>query len=303
MAAPSSSLICSAIERSAPTLAPALSFKAAQVARAVADHAAALANLSEIARVAADFPKDPPDVAGPGFGADEIAAKRRAIVDQFLADLQDACHRLRPTAGALRLEARVRLLKRFDRAVDAALSVYDQVICDAPTLLGRRAALPACVACNRPLPTKTAFRGALLSSSEAAGLLASTGPPIPRPESAPAGATLKQRNKHPSRATQILQSLVPPPKERLLDEGLVVGTQPHDDDDAALREALDTRDLAKVESALLSSDGGVFDHRHHRQSDVVVELPAPTSSTRGFRASKRLPAKDPPPPRTGRALP
>ena len=62
--------------------------------------------------------------------------------------------RLRPQAGALRLEARVRFVRRFHEACDSALSVYDQVIAEAPTLMGRSSKLPACVACNRPLPTK-----------------------------------------------------------------------------------------------------------------------------------------------------
>ncbi|KAH8053306.1 hypothetical protein JL722_9529 [Aureococcus anophagefferens] len=122
-------------------------------------------------------------------GPDEVARRRKELVDEFVAELVDGCVKLRPSAGALRLEGRVRFVKRFQDAAEAALSIFDQVIADAPTLLGRSKALPSCVACNRPLPTK-ARRPAPPKRDERpapeppAGvekLLASKGPDVPGP--------------------------------------------------------------------------------------------------------------------------
>lgn len=91
----------------------------------------------------------------------------------------------------MRLEARVRFVKRFYEACDSALSVWDQVIAEAPTLMGRGGA--ACVACNRPLSTKVQreprrddaapppLRETRLPLTEVQQLLASRGPELPWP--------------------------------------------------------------------------------------------------------------------------
>ena len=318
--------------RRVPALGQARSLLAAKAARAVADHAAVSANLEEVARVAADFPQDQPDVLGPGFGADEIAAKRHSIVMTFLGDVEMACHDLRPSAGALRCEARHRLLRRFERAIFAALSVYDQVICDAPTLLGRKAALPSCVACNRPLPTKALITEKPLGERQKLGLLASTGPPIPRPQSAPqwgsgpgnkkkALPVTKDLSSSSHRASTILHSMAPLQEPfgdaALLKAAAVDDPHPVSEDQPPsrrpkspqqpegiiekiptesallLQEALQQRDLLKVEAVLMDT----LD-----TTTTKVKMPTPTPGSRGFRASKRLPPGPNPLP-TGRALP
>ena len=300
--------------RRLPALGFTLAKLAAETARAVADHAAVTANLEEIARVAADFPKQPntPDVLGPGFGEDEILIRRRAIVDDFLSDLDKACQTQRPRAGALRLEARVRLLRRFDRAIEAALSVYDQVIADAPTLLGRRRALPACVACNRPLPTKVKpeviakAKAAAAAAAQAAAAQAAAAPlelNKKRPQSAlPLGRFPPGKIKYPdkdtkdqslksatNRATSILASMTP-----------AAGPFGHDVlledyDEPLLRPA-----TADGHRRFLSEEE---EQEHDNRRTDVVKVPLPQPASRGFRAAKRLPGPLHQTQRSGRALP
>ncbi|KAJ8601524.1 hypothetical protein CTAYLR_008010 [Chrysophaeum taylorii] len=124
-------------------------------------------------------------------GVDAVAERRSEIVAAFIADLRAACVAQRPHAGALRLEARVRVCKRFATIVDAALSVYDQVVSDAKTLLGR---VPVRVACNRPLPTKHRF----FFESTFEALRAAEGPPPPARPTSPGiwpGAFLEKMEK------------------------------------------------------------------------------------------------------------
>ena len=147
-------------KRRCVTLPYALACKAACVARALADYAASAANMEELERLAqGEMPGEAFDGAGEAVpsGPDEIAARRVELVQQFLTELAECCVKQRPSAGALRLEARKSLLKRFKDTVDAALSLFDQIISDAPTLFGRS---KACVACDRPLATRRRARPA-----------------------------------------------------------------------------------------------------------------------------------------------
>ena len=187
------------------TVPSELAYTAAHAARALSDHVAAAANLEELVRVTRGTPAPPPPefdartgrslametVSGLAGGPDGIANRRVELVREFVRELQNTCVRLRPGAGALRLEARVRFVKRFHEACDSALSVWDQVIAEAPTLMGRGGA--ACVACNRPLSTKVQreprrddaapppLRETRLPLTEVQQLLASRGPELPRP--------------------------------------------------------------------------------------------------------------------------
>ena len=131
------------------TVPSELAYAAAYAAKALSDHVAAAANLEEIARVARgtaayQLPSatveysertgrgfTSTEVSGLAGGPDGIANRRIELVREFVRELQDACVRLRPQAGALRLEARVRFVRRFHEACDSALSVYDQVIAEA----------------------------------------------------------------------------------------------------------------------------------------------------------------------------
>jgi hypothetical protein len=69
--------------------------------------------------------------------------------------LEEALEDAFPNAGAIRLETRTIYVARVIDAINTALSKHDQVVIPASTRLGRvRAAVPACMACDRPLTTK-----------------------------------------------------------------------------------------------------------------------------------------------------
>mmetsp|Transcript_4981 Transcript_4981/g.16328 ORF Transcript_4981/g.16328 Transcript_4981/m.16328 type:complete len:247 (+) Transcript_4981:391-1131(+) len=148
------------------------------------------------------------------------------------------------------------------------------------------------------------------------------GPPVPRPASALAGKNPAKRtdprasSSSTTRATHILRTMLPPTQP--FGEDHVFGSNNADDDEGpeqpkkkrpatssgvrdvvgatslleketALLDALDKRDLQKVEAALRE---GTRD---------LVKVPVPATSSRGFRAAKRLPVSTLQ--RTGRALP
>ncbi|KAJ1455678.1 hypothetical protein M885DRAFT_519376 [Pelagophyceae sp. CCMP2097] len=121
-----------------------LAMAAATAARGVARWAAATADLEELARVAGGGASEA------GAGVDEVTERRCELTRAFADELHDACAANNGSAGALRLEARARALRRFDDAVGAALSVYDQVLADAATLLGKKPALPVSVIRREP---------------------------------------------------------------------------------------------------------------------------------------------------------
>ncbi|KAH8069675.1 hypothetical protein JL720_11981 [Aureococcus anophagefferens] len=154
------------------------------------------------------------DVVGP---YEELVFQKKRVVKP-LGEFADARRRQRARVHV----AAVANLEEIARdAAEAALSIFDQVIADAPTLLGRSKALPSCVACNRPLPTK-ARRPAPPKRDERpapeppAGvekLLASKGPDVPRPLTAPPGSKREEERKPvmsaSERALKILHAHLP----------------------------------------------------------------------------------------------
>jgi len=326
---------------------------AAEAARALASHAAAVANLEEIARVARGGARDataPADVvfdaatgrsvnqAGGTLngGPDEVARRRKELVDEFVAELVDGCVKLRPSAGALRLEGRVRFVKRFQDAAEAALSIFDQVIADAPTLLGRSKALPSCVACNRPLPTKARRpappkrddRPAPEPPAGVEKLLASKGPDMPRPLTAPPGSKREEERKPvmsaSERALKILHAHLPQTQtygaadvdaNSTNDQSSYSrnsGPQYYDDAVRTYDHRVGDNTAAFLEQRALH-DAEQARRASSKQARAQAKLDAgaldPANAPayqRGFRATKRLPGKAQRPqsaPRSGRALP
>jgi len=128
-------------------------------ATAAARWVAAVANHEAVERVVATGGANP-DAPGGGdngggagaYDDDDIHTRRVELCHALRLELAAGAQLARPDAGALRLEARARLLARIGEAVELALTRYDAVVALAGTMLGR--SRPACVACDRPLPSK-----------------------------------------------------------------------------------------------------------------------------------------------------
>lgn len=89
------------------------------------------------------------------YAEDDTDTKRSSLVTAFRSELSQALDEFFPDAGAIRLEARSRFLGRVIDAINVSLSKYDHVFEPASTRLGRtHSAIPACVACDRPLTRK-----------------------------------------------------------------------------------------------------------------------------------------------------
>jgi hypothetical protein len=85
-----------------------------------------------------------------------IEEHRAALMVQTKKELFLEASVSRPgAAGAPRESARRKFLTRVMEAVDVALSKYETVVTLAHTRFGRIRALPTCVACDRPLPTRS----------------------------------------------------------------------------------------------------------------------------------------------------
>lgn len=300
---------------------------AACAARALGRHAAAAANVEELARLASGRRDDDNDCT---VGPDAIAERRQQIIAEFIDELKATCTKARPTAGALRLEARARFLKRFASAAEAALTIYDQVIADAPTLFGRKRALPACVACNRPLPTKLSsgkHQPAAESYSQIAGLLASAWQSNATPVPAHGGAALKPvlqlrksaeiqlpQASSSERATAIIEESRPKSQPSgstaLNDEDCENIPFPHGCRPLP-RELDDGQPASPTAPCYINIRKNAPSHQHHQTLISVTDAALITSSdqipqprARSFRANKRLPPSRPKSAvRTGRALP
>jgi len=71
-------------------------------------------------------------------------------------DVQKCVEEIHSYPGALRLGARTRYLARLIDATAAALSKHDQILVVPSTRFGKvRPNIPVCVACDRPLRSKT----------------------------------------------------------------------------------------------------------------------------------------------------
>ena len=85
----------------------------------------------------------------------DAGSRRTALLEELRQDLVEAANTLQPKPGAPRASAREKFIVRLMEAIDVALSKYDAVVTTiARTCFGRIKALPTCVACDRPLPTR-----------------------------------------------------------------------------------------------------------------------------------------------------
>ena len=96
------------------------------------------------------------------YADDDIEVRRRSLLDELRREFEMLINISSPDAGALRLEARHKFGARMMDAIDSALSKHDQVLITGSSRASRiKAAVPACVACDRPLRTK-ARKGKLM---------------------------------------------------------------------------------------------------------------------------------------------
>lgn len=97
------------------------------------------------------------------YAEEDTGPRRKALIESLKLDFNVALEVAFSHPGALRLEARTIFRARLIDAVDLALSKHDQVLIPATTRLGRavKASVPTCVACDRPLRSKTRKRSAV----------------------------------------------------------------------------------------------------------------------------------------------
>ena len=109
---------------------------------------------------------------------DELEARRVELREQMRVEVLREAAKVRPSTGALRVEARGKFCVRLMEAVDVALTKYETVVTLTNTRFGRVKAVPTCVACDRPLPTRQRKTAADTAPAE-------------RPDPAPASPTRK----------------------------------------------------------------------------------------------------------------
>jgi len=108
-----------------------------------------MANLEAIERIfaAGANPKQPENF--------DIDLRRASLLSALQNDFLDQIRAARPGPGAPRATARDLFMLRLIESIDAALSKCEAVVTLAQTSFGRLKALPTCVACDRPLPTRS----------------------------------------------------------------------------------------------------------------------------------------------------
>ena len=103
------------------------------------------------------------------YADEDIELRRRSLIEEVRFEFRRAVEAGNPDAGALRLEARHKFQARLIDSIDSALSKHDQVLITGSSRASRvKAAVPACVACDRPLRTK-ARKGKLMEEEEGVG--------------------------------------------------------------------------------------------------------------------------------------
>lgn len=94
------------------------------------------------------------------YAEEDTGPRRKDLIECLKSDFSCAMESAFSKPGALRLEARTIFCARLIDAVDLAISKHDQVLIPATTRLGRavKSSVPTCVACDRPLRSKTRKR-------------------------------------------------------------------------------------------------------------------------------------------------
>jgi len=95
---------------------------------------------------------------------DVILAKRRLHTNDFLRSVIGHVEENKSKPGVIRSEAREKFLKQVQKAIEVALSKYDQVLLPGNTRFGR-VKIPTCIACDRPLASKVRQDSPVLDDS------------------------------------------------------------------------------------------------------------------------------------------
>ena len=118
-------------------------------ATAVAHYIAETANAEALERVFAG--SNPDELV---YAEVQLEARRAALRDAVRAEVTEETGILRTGTGATRLSARQKFIGRMMEAIDVALTKFEAVVTLANTRFGKIKAIPSCVACDRPLPTR-----------------------------------------------------------------------------------------------------------------------------------------------------
>ena len=81
-----------------------------------------------------------------------VEQRRERVFQNFMDLVMEEINRRHPDAGAIKLEARMRVIRAMQRAIEMALSKFDQVLVPGNSrLLARHLDVPKCITCDRPL--------------------------------------------------------------------------------------------------------------------------------------------------------
>lgn len=130
-------------------------------ANSYANFIADTANCEALGRVFAG--QNPDELA---YAEDELEKRRKQLRDALRAEFLLEVSKNRPGEGMVRTEARQKFCNRLMEAVDVALTKFAAVISLTNTRFGRFKAVPTCVACDRPLPTRRLKNGGGGSAGE-----------------------------------------------------------------------------------------------------------------------------------------
>ena len=118
-------------------------------ATAIAHYVAETANAEALERVFAG--SNPDELV---YAEVQLESRRDALRAEVRNEMTEEVSLLRPGTGTARLSARQKFIGRMMEAVDVALTRFEAVVTLANTRFGKVKAIPSCVACDRPLPTR-----------------------------------------------------------------------------------------------------------------------------------------------------
>ena len=118
-------------------------------ANATAHYIAETANAEALERVFAGA--NPDELV---YAEVQLEARRTALRAEVRAEVAEEAAILRPNTGTTRLSARQKFIGRMMEAIDVALTKFEAVVTLANTRFGKIKAIPSCIACDRPLPTR-----------------------------------------------------------------------------------------------------------------------------------------------------
>ena len=116
------------------------------VTQEMADYVAQKADVWAIEQCVHGAPEDHP------YDDATIETRRQRIFANFMELVSEEITRRYPDAGSIRTDARAKVIRKIQLAIEMALSKFDQVtVVGNSRLLARRLDVPKCVSCDRPL--------------------------------------------------------------------------------------------------------------------------------------------------------